>query len=300
MAISLDYTTTSLARDSKVIYSTQIESRVWQALKGALECTLCIYHTIAHFLVSIAVCPQATILSVFRDISSIEVPHSESLSAERKTIEVDGNEVDVIVMKQKKHPHSHRWNIVAGGNGEGILATSRHYDLTAQLGGNTIYFDYAGLRTRAKLIKAARAVMRYVESQGAKDITAIGASLGGSILREAYSLHHDDKAKAFDSRYAFIGDRTFSTIFDVISTMMPRIFAYLVHFLGWNLGSAVTNKFEFELAIQDEHDRVIRRDAWLSDRGIITQGHGHITPVVEQYPNIINRINQFFLLKKAA
>lgn len=291
---------TKLQVSKEVLYSTQIDSKVWQAVKGALNYTLLVYYTIAHALIGLVVCPQASILTVYGDVSKLEIGHPDTTTAERKTIEVDENLVDVIIIKQKAEGVQKKWNIVAGGNGEGILAHYRHDILTGELGGNAIYFDYSGLYTRSKLIKAARAVMRYVESEGAEQITAIGASLGGGILREAYNHHHVDKAKSPNARYAFIGDRTFSNIFDVVKTNMHPILAYLVHFFNWNLASSITNKFEYELAIQDETDSVIQRGAWLSDQGIVTSRYGHVTPVCGKYSEIVSSINTFFLSKKVA
>ena len=282
------------------IYTTQIDQKVWPVVSRIFDYTIFAFHTFFHKLVGMAVCPK----SIFNPIE-FNVSHLEGDKVERSVIKVDGSRVDVVVVK--KADAQAKWNIIAGGNGEGINAHRRYQPLAQELGGNTIYFDYHGLGSRTKLVNAARAVMRYVEHQGARQITAVGASLGGGVLREAYTFHYFDPEKHQESRYAFVGERTFSTVYDVVKTKMGPICANLVHCFGWNLASS-THPFEFELGVQEKWDGVIRENAWFKTYGqkgfILTdsQAHqlcqaAHIYPLYGQYPEIAERVNAFFASK---
>lgn len=279
---------------TKILFTSTTESKVVQVVKAIFAYTLGLGYTFMHWLASLIICPRAHEANT----NSITLAHSPSLEAKRATILADGYPVDVIVLKTKDQP-STRWNIVAGGNGEGIHSCERFQDLVEKTGGNAIYFDYRGLKNRGALVKAGRAVMKYVESEGAKQVTAIGWSLGGGVLREAYKYHLLEDKKA-NVDYAFIFDRTFSRVKDVPG----RFLGFFAQVFGWNLGSlSVSKSMRFEIRIQGNFDEVIQKHAWLGQKGnpkaeLFEQNIEHGSFIHDLHENLATKVNAFFATLK--
>ncbi|MCH9609027.1 MAG: hypothetical protein S4CHLAM45_02310 [Chlamydiales bacterium] len=252
------------------------DSKCWKVFQTALKCTVLAPHWLAGF----ELCPRAHCSEPFKfDAFSLKNGHQ----SDRFTIMIEGCPVDVLVIHTDEHTKKPmRWTIVAGGSGEGIESCDRYYgvrkehDLVSQMGGSTLFFDYQGLTTRRSLVQATRAMMEYVESQEATEVTCVGASLGGGLVREAWGSHASHKKR--DTRYAFLFDRTFSTYASAASELFHPITGIAVRLLGWNIGSGAQVEGKV-IVVQGEWDDIVLEGAWLKQKeeeGVHVKNIGHM------------------------
>ncbi|MCH9609026.1 MAG: hypothetical protein S4CHLAM45_02320 [Chlamydiales bacterium] len=272
-------------------FISETEMKCWRIFKAFVSCTLLIFYTFSHWLASLLLCPCAHNGEKLQTFTSWDVKNGHF--AEKITIMADGSPVDVLVIHSSNERKPKKWTIVAGGNGEGIESYRRYYDqhnpnydLVTKLGGSILFFDYRGLTSRTALVRATRAMMKYVEHLGGEQVACVGASLGGGLIREAYALHKPHKKEGV--KYAFLFDRSFSTFADAVSALIHPIAGLVVRILGWNIGSGLQVE-QGSIVVQAEQDQIIKKRAWLKKKEVvILKNENHMDPF--DYRNICSKL----------
>lgn len=184
---------------------------------------------------------------------------SDDWAVERVGIAVDGVTIDAYLKRQKGKDHK-RWALFACGNGEFAEVGPARNDfqqLLQQTSSHGIFFNYPGVgESRGRpsprgLQKAYRAMLAFLETHvGAKEIFSFSHSLGGGVEDDALASH----ALRKDIQYLFIRSRTFSTLDEVVQSILHTalsmaiplrlaeiaadIAAWVIRVMGWNLGSS--------------------------------------------------------------
>lgn len=170
----------------------------------------------------------------------------DNWKVKRITIRVDGQAIDAVIMGKAATLNNGRWMLYSGGNGESYettLATSKINPILSEINANAILFNYPGvaasegMANRTSMEKTYRAMLNFLEDKkngvGAKEIVGYGFSIGGGV--QGSSLHNY-KFKA-DVKYAFVKDRSFSTLRQTVSKILSPPLGGLTALLGWNFDS---------------------------------------------------------------
>ena len=169
----------------------------------------------------------------------------------RIAIEVDGYQVDSIIVGKADTLGNGRWVLASNGNGEFYedkLYSDEFGQILSQIHGNAIVFNYpgvgasSGLPNRQAMAKAYRAILTFLEDQekgiGARQIIGYGHSIGGGVQGDALKTH---KLKE-GVKYVFIKSRTFSNLKTAASFLTCRPLGFLVKILGWNVDAVGASK----------------------------------------------------------
>jgi hypothetical protein len=170
----------------------------------------------------------------------------EDWKYKRKTIRVNGTNIDVMLMGKRSTLQNRRWVLVSGGNGEFFetMLTERHglQQFISNINGNAILFNYpgvgasGGLPHKQGMINTMKAILDCLEDEkgiGAKEIIPYGYSfIGAGVQAEALNKHPVKKGIS----YLAIKDRASSSI----SAATPlRLFMKL---FGWDFATANCSK----------------------------------------------------------
>lgn len=171
----------------------------------------------------------------------------------RLTVEVDGYQIDAMLMGKPSTFKSGRWMVNAAGNGgfyEDFLAHSKELKhILTEIKGNAIVFNYpgvgasSGMPNRSGMAKAHKAILNFLEDKqkglAAKEIVGMGISIGGGVQGEALN---DYEFKP-DVKYVFIKDRTFSDFCQAaLSVTGSKIKSLLLRIFGWNISPIDSSK----------------------------------------------------------
>jgi hypothetical protein len=170
----------------------------------------------------------------------------------RISIEVDGYEVDAMIVGKESTLENGRWVVLSNGNGEfyedKLSDRSDFKALLEGIEGNGILFNYpgvgasVGLPSRQAMKKAYRAVLAFLEDRekgiGAKEIVGYGHSIGGAVQGDALQAH----CLREEIQYVFIKSRTFSDLSTMASTITQKLIGLFVTFFGWNISSIGSSK----------------------------------------------------------
>lgn len=165
----------------------------------------------------------------------------------RLTVEVDGYKIDAMIVGKASTLRNGRWLVESLGNGEfyeeTLSESSELYGLLGRLKSNGIVFNYpgvgasSGLPNRWAMAKAYRAILSFLEDAqkgvGAKEIIGFGHSIGGGVQSDALQDHELKKG----IKYVFVKSRTFSTLSQMASHIVPKPWNWLATLLGWNIDS---------------------------------------------------------------
>lgn len=189
--------------------------------------------------------------------SSVKVLLEKNWGLERLTIEADGQQIDVTLLKPP-NAKPDRWTLYSTGNMqyyEDVLSASDYCnDLFGPDGLNTsvLLFNYPGVGksggfpSRSGSVRAYQTLLRWLEEEvNAKELIGFGHSIGGGIQGEAIA----GRPKKEGVRYCFIKDRTFSHLSgvaeDLTKKTMPRlgiilgpIVKKIVELSSWNIQTA--------------------------------------------------------------
>lgn len=198
--------------------------------------------------------------------SSIFVEQDVEWKYKRITIEVDGYQIDAMIVGKVDTLANKRWLLASSGNDtpyESLL--TKQYTIQSILSdiqGNAILFNYpgvgasSGLPNRAAMAKAYRAILKFLEEEvGAKEIVGHGYSLGAAVQAEALNTHTLKQ----DVKYVFVKSHTFSNLSRTVSELAVKVLklsclgstaAYyltapvrcLVSLLGWNMDTVASSK----------------------------------------------------------
>lgn len=214
------------------------------------------------------------------------IPLDGEWKYKRITIEVDGSEIDAMIVGKPDTFDNGRWVLRSNGNGEFYEASAR-YDsdfkrLVSELNANAILFNYpgvgssAGAPSRYAMKKAYRAMLTFLEDKedgiGAKEIIGYGHSIGGGVQGDALK----DRELQPDIKYAFVKSRTFSGLSDAASDLTHRVLGSLVWLLGWDMRSDDSSRALNAPEIILQTARVdgyveLEHSALIEDDGIITK-----------------------------
>lgn len=170
----------------------------------------------------------------------------------RITIEVDGHQIDSVIVGKPSTLGNGRWLLASNGNNESyenkLLTKGEFKQILHECNSNALVFNYPGVGSssgpisKEAMTKAYRAMLTFLEDKekgiGAKSIIGYGLSIGGGIQGEALKTHPLKK----DIKYVFIKDRTFSTLSRLVSLMMGRALGLSVKCLGWEMDSVTSSK----------------------------------------------------------
>jgi len=171
----------------------------------------------------------------------------------RITIEVDGYQIDAVIVGKVSTLHNGRWLLASNGNGEFyeeklVNERSDFKRILTAIHGNGIVFNYpgvgasSGLPSRQAMAKAYCAMLRFLEDRqkgiGAIQIFGYGHSIGGGVQGDALETHPLQK----DVQYVFIKSRTFSDLSTTVSSITNKPLGFLIKLLGWNMSSVESSK----------------------------------------------------------
>lgn len=189
--------------------------------------------------------------------SSVKVLLEKNWGLERLTIEADGQQIDVTLLKPP-NAKPDRWTLYSTGNTEqyeDILSSAEYCENLLGPGGlntNVVFFNYPGVGksggfpSRSGSVKAYQTLLRWLEEEkNAKELIGFGHSIGGGIQGEAIA----GRPQKEGVRYCFIKDRTFSHLSgvaeDLTKKTMPRlgiilgpIVKKIVELSSWNIQTA--------------------------------------------------------------
>ncbi len=169
----------------------------------------------------------------------------------RITIQVDDYKIDSVILGRSSTFGNGRWVLASNGNGEfyeGKLHRDEFKQILSKINGNAIVFNYpgvgasSGFPNKQAMVKAYHAMLAFLEDKekgiGAKEIIGYGFSLGGGIQGEALKSHQLKEG----IKYVFIKDRTFSSLSQLVSLLMCKLFGVLIKPLGWEMDSVTSSK----------------------------------------------------------
>lgn len=235
-------------------YRTDTESAVTRAVKQIFQILVFpigIYKLLHSLVGKVALLPASSpTLMGYPENFAENCRSNISLNGEwkykRLTIEVDGYQVDAVIVGKPSTLNNGRWVLSSNGNGEfyeGKLIYGHDFkQILSEMKGNAIVFNYpgvgasSGLPSREAMTKAYCAMLRFLEDQngvGAKEIIGYGHSIGGGVQGDALEIHELKRGV----KYLFIKSRTFSDLSTTASLITNRILGFLVRILGWNISS---------------------------------------------------------------
>lgn len=190
--------------------------------------------------------------SNYGDVTRAQIPLDEGWKYKRLTIEVDGYQIDAVIVGTEGNLGNGRWVLASNGNGqfyeEQLVMDLPHYDfkqILTELNANAIVFNYpgvgasSGLPNKEAMAKAYRAVLTFLEEEiRAQEIIGYGHSIGGGTQGEALKTHALKK----DIKYVFVKSRTFSDLTTTATLLTNKFLGFLVQILGWNMDSVESSK----------------------------------------------------------
>lgn len=248
----------------KVIYEWNTESRVMRIAKQilciiVLPIAIC---QILHRLIGKVFIHASSpfILEKLHDFKETPLSCKRSVKIDgvwqflRRTVLVNGTEIDTMLVGRKDTWQNRRWTIVSGGNGEFFetMLTKRHrlFNLLRRLNSNAILFNYpgvgasCGLPNKQGMIHAYKAILSLVEDKnhiGATEIIGYGYSfVGAGVQAEALASHK--LLEDWYAHYVFIKDRAASSIVDVGSAMTFKPLGIFAKLFGWDFETAKSSK----------------------------------------------------------
>jgi len=251
----------ALENSLPVNYTWNTENKIIRIAKQIFSIIILpigIYHLLHALVGKVALLPASTPSLMGRSNNyANRIRSTISLDGEWKykriTVEVDGYNIDAVIMGKTSSLSNGRWILASNGNGEFYeQKLSYSYDfkqILSELKGNAIVFNYpgvgasSGLPNRQAMAKAYRAILNLLEDKengiGAKEIIGYGYSIGGGVQGDALKTHELKK----DIKYVFVKNRTFSDLSTTASILTRNPFlGFLVKLLGWNMDSVESSK----------------------------------------------------------
>lgn len=228
----------------------------------------------------------------------------------RVTVEVDGLQIDGMIVRKEATLNNGRWVLVSPGNGEFYEAAmavgfSHIPNILNEVQGNGLLFNYPGVGassgspTRQSLTKAYRAMLAFLEDQekgiGAKEIIGYGHSLGGGVQNDALEMHSLKK----EISYVFVKSRTFSSLSSLVNSILFRPLGFLVNILGWNMQPAKISKSLQAPEIIMQTARVSLAGEILNDSSKIVADDDVITKADSLAEVLLNEIDDGMRKRKA-
>jgi len=176
-----------------------------------------------------------------------EVCNRLDFQIKRFSIQVDGEQIDAVMLGKIENLQNGRWTLVSGGNGECYEYSTDDslMRLLNHLGSNAIVFNYPGVGAssgkpnRDLMIGAYEALLKVLEEDiQAKTIFGYGHSIGGGVQAEALKGHQFKSGV----KYLSIKSRSFSDLSETAANLMFKPLDLLVRLLGWNLETAKCSK----------------------------------------------------------
>lgn len=180
--------------------------------------------------------------------------HEDEWKYKRFTLEVNGCQIDAAIMGKASSFDQGRWLLYSNGNlqfYEEKLPCKQFKRILSNLNSNALVFNYpsvgasSGLPNKKIMEKAYRAMLKLLEDKqngmGAKEIIGWGHSIGAGVQGSAlkgYQLKQDVK-------YVFVKSRTFSSINDFASKILPASLKWFIGATGscgWNFDSVESSK----------------------------------------------------------
>lgn len=216
--------------------------------------------------------------------SSVKVLLEKNWGLERLTIEADGQQIDVTLLKPP-NAKPDRWTLYSTGNAEqyeDILSSAEYCENLFGPGGlntNVVFFNYPGVGksggfpSRSGSVQAYQTLLRWLEEKvKAKELIGFGHSIGGGIQGEAIA----GRPKKEGVRYCFIKDRTFSHLSgvaeDLTKKTMPKlgiilgpIVKKIVELSSWNIQTAkasLRTRYPEIVIQQNQYIAVPKEVAW--------------------------------------
>lgn len=169
---------------------------------------------------------------------------ANSLVAKRISVMVNGNKIDAWILGRKDTLNNKRWTLISDGNNatvEGRLSNLNDINKKIdELGTNILLYNYQGVgasegwATREGIVDAHKAMVSFLEDEGAKEIIQWGVSIGGGVLGHAMKNHKMKEGV----KYVFVKEQTFSKISKVPGPFLGG----LIRFFGWELSSVSSSK----------------------------------------------------------
>jgi hypothetical protein len=241
-------------------YSWNIEHKIIRIVKQILSIIIfpiAIYNLLHILAGKVALLPASSpSLMEYSDNYANDSRSSISLDSEwkykRVTVQVDGYQVDAMIVGKAATLNNGRWMLASNGNGEFYedkLSYSQDFkQILTEIQGNAIVFNYpgvgssSGLPNRQAMAKAYRAMLSFLEDRengiGAREIIGYGHSIGGGVQGDALKAHVLKK----DVKYVFVKSRTFSDLNTTASILTCRPLGFLVKLLGWNMDLVASSR----------------------------------------------------------
>jgi len=245
----------SHARQSQTFdYQFDIESKAIRIIKqiaSVIIVPIGLYQP-AHGLVGRKIIPASGFSSAEREEwLRQQISDSQGLWLyKRFTVQVDGMQVDGMVLGTEETLQNGKWVLRSNGNFQCYEQESREFkQILTQMGANGIVFNYPGVGdsdgmfpTRQEMVKAYRAMLAFLEDKvngiGAQEIIGYGVSIGGGAQADALRVHEFNR----ELPSVWIKNKTFSDLSSVISSLYNRIFGFVIRVLGWNINIAESSK----------------------------------------------------------
>jgi hypothetical protein len=191
----------------------------------------------------------------------------------RITIQVDGCNVDAMIVGKADTLNNGRWVLTSGGNSElyeNVLCQSTELNqMLNDIKGNALVFNYpgvgasSGLPTRSGMEKAYRAMLAFLEDKnkgiGAKEIVMYGYSMGGGTQSMGLKKHNLKE----DIKYVVVKNKSYWSLEETASYLAGKILGLLLKILGWDINCAKISK---KLNIPE----IILQTAQVNDYEILT------------------------------
>lgn len=217
----------------------------------------------------------------------------------RLTIDVDGNQIDTLIMGRDETLHGKRWVLFANGDAEHYeTATYERQKTLRSLNSNGIFFNYpqvgasTGSVDRNTMAKAYRAVLQFLEDQengiGATEIIGWGSFIGGGVQADAL----DGYAFKPHVQYRFVFDRTFSSLKSAATRCTNQIVGLLVQALGWNMSPMRTcERTDLKKFVYED----LKAPSWQTSTLAIAAIEKHLPGVCLFDELLMQKVNDSFL-----
>jgi hypothetical protein len=235
------------------IHTENVTIRKIKYLLSIIILPILIYNVI-HFLIGKLGALPATNSLFCPHINQINKPTIDLHNPwkyKRLNIEIDGYNIDAMIMVTDNSVKKDRWVLNSCGNYDCYENTLQGYDfkrILTETNSNGILFNYPGVKdssgmpSRTAMQKAYTAMLKFLEDSekgiGAKEIIGYGHSIGGGVQGDVLNTHELKE----DIKYVFVKSRTFSDLSTTASSLMGKWAGLLVKFFGWNINSVKSSK----------------------------------------------------------
>lgn len=163
----------------------------------------------------------------------------------RITVEVNGNQVDAMIVGKEDTLNNGRWVLASNPNADCYeqLIGEQGTDFRRMLNnlkGNALIFNYPGVGSsqgapnQKTLANTHKAMLSLLESKrkgiGAKEIVVYGHSIGGGVQARSLSTHKFRK----DIKYVVVSSRTFSSLSSAFGNIVRKVEKRGLQRLGFN------------------------------------------------------------------